>query len=192
MANPQIRIVELPTAGTLTPPVTNYFIAIESSADGAAKITVNNFLSQAGASLYANRVSSTTDNGIARFDGTSGLLQGSSATISDGGTITAAGFNSTSSERYKTNISRLENSLNILSCLEGVKYNPKHNLNIQEVGLIAERVNTVLPQVVYKNLDGQPEGVDYNRLVAVLINAVNELHAKVIALEEGKSNCHCK
>lgn len=192
MANPQIRIVELPTAGTLTPPVTNYFIAIESSADGAAKITVNNFLSQAGASLYANRVSSTTDNGIARFDGTSGLLQGSSATISDGGTITAAGFNSTSSERYKTNISRLENSLNILSCLEGVKYNPKHNLNTQEVGLIAERVNTVLPQVVYKNLDGQPEGVDYNRLVAVLINAVNELHAKVIALEEGKSNCHCK
>lgn len=192
MANPQIRIVELPTAGALTPPVTNYFIAIESSADGAAKITVNNFLSQAGASLYANRVSSTTDNGIARFDGTSGLLQGSSATISDGGTITAAGFNSTSSERYKTNISRLENSLNILSCLEGVKYNPKHNLNTQEVGLIAERVNTVLPQVVYKNLDGQPEGVDYNRLVAVLINAVNELHAKVIALEEGKSNCHCK
>lgn len=192
MANPQIRIVELPTASTLTPPVTNYFIAIESSADGAAKITVNNFLSQAGASLYANRVSSTTDNGIARFDGTSGLLQGSSATVSDGGTITAAGFNSTSSERYKTNISRLENSLNILSCLEGVKYNPKHNLNTQEVGLIAERVNTVLPQVVYKNLDGQPEGVDYNRIVAVLINAINELHAKVIALEEGKSNCHCK
>lgn len=192
MANPQIRIIELPTAGTLTPPVTNYFIAIESSADGAAKVAVNTFLTQAAASLYTNRVGSTTDNGIARFDGTTGLLQGSSATISDGGVITAAGFNSTSSERYKINISRLQNSLNIISCLEGVTYNPKHDLNSQEVGLIAEKVNVVLPQVVHKNLEGQPESIDYSRLVAVLINAVNELHAKVTALEESKLNCHCK
>lgn len=192
MANPQIRIIELPTAGTLTPPVTNYFIAIESSADGAAKVAVNTFLTQAAASLYANRVASTTDNGIARFDGTAGLLQGSSATISDGGVITAAGFNSTSSERYKINISRLQNSLNLISGLEGVTYNPKYNINSQEVGLIAEKVNEVLPQVVHKNLEGQPESIDYSRLVAVLINAVNELHAKVVALEESKSNCHCK
>lgn len=192
MANPQIRIIELPTAGTLTPPVTNYFIAIESSADGAAKVAVNTFLSQAAASLYSNRVGSTTDNGIARFDGTTGLLQGSTATIADDGTVTAAGFNSTSSERFKSNISRLQNSLDIVSCLEGVTYNPKHNLLSQEVGLIAEKVNIVLPQVVHKDLQGKPESIDYSRLVAVLINAVNELHAKVITLQESKLNCHCK
>lgn len=191
MANPQIRIIDLPTAGTLTPPVTTYFIAIESSADGAKKVEVNTFLNQAAASLYTNRVGSTTDNGIARFDGTTGLLQGSSATISDGGVVTAAGFNSTSSERYKTNIVKLSNALSIISCLEGVYYTPKNNLTTQEVGLIAEKVNIVLPQVISKDPEGQPESIDYSRIVAVLINAVNELQDKVELLE-GKLNCSCK
>ena len=192
MANPQIRIIELPTAGTLTPPVNTYFLAIESSANGAAKVAVNTFLSEAAASLYSNRVGSTTDNGIARFDGTTGLLQGSSATISDGGVITATGFNSTSSERYKTNITRLQNSLKLVSCLEGVTYTPKGNLFTQEIGLIAEKVNSILPQVVQKDPEGRPDSIDYSRLVAVLINAVNELHAKVVALEESKLNRNCK
>lgn len=183
MANPQIRIIELPTAGTLTAPVTTYYFAIESVAAGAVKIDVNTLLTQATGTLFSNRVTSTTDKGIARFSGTAGLLQGSSAVISDAGVITANGFNSTSSERYKTNIYTICDSLDMVSKLNGVYYTLKTNTHHEEVGLIAEQVEKVLPQVVLKNDKDEPEAIDYSRLVALLINAVNELHTKVKLLE---------
>lgn len=47
------------------------------------------------------------------------------------------------------------------------------------MGVIAEEVAQVLPQVVGIDKDGQAEGVDYSRLTAVLIEATKEQQAQI-------------
>ena len=55
----------------------------------------------------------------------------------------------------------------------------------RHVGLIAQDVQGVLPEVVFEGEDEEKMlGIAYPQLVAVLINAVKELSAKVAALEE--------
>ena len=93
------------------------------------------------------------------------------------GTITE-----TSSERVKENIEELINSLDIVKKLRGVQYNKKGN-NIKEIGVIAEEINEILPQVVSMDLNGEPASVSYGRLTALLIEAIKELDNKINKLK---------
>lgn len=126
-------------------------------------------------------------NGITSFD-----------FYSDGGTIGAGSngvavgyfdkegdfvgktFSSTSSIQYKTNVKPLENALDIVNKLEGVRFDWK-DTGRSDIGLIAENVNEVLPEFVMKNKDtGKPQGIDYGKITAVLIEAVKELAKLVV------------
>lgn len=56
-----------------------------------------------------------------------------------------------------------------------------------QVGLIAQQVQKVLPEIVSEWADQGAEdylAVDYNRLVAVLIEAVKQQETKIGALQE--------
>lgn len=53
----------------------------------------------------------------------------------------------------------------------------------RQVGLIAEEVEAVLPQISTYNEDGKLTGVNYGHLAAVLVQAVKELEAEVAALK---------
>ncbi len=66
----------------------------------------------------------------------------------------------------------------LCASLRGVYYNAKSN-GKAEVGVIAEEVAQVLPQVVGIGNDGQAEGVDYSRLTALLIEATKEQQAQI-------------
>jgi hypothetical protein len=99
-------------------------------------------------------------------------------TITASGSITANSFNSTSSLRYKKNIKPLENALDIISKLTGVRYDWKETEQ-SDIGLIAEHVNEVVPEFVLKDEEGIPMAVDYGRITSVLIQAINELSALV-------------
>lgn len=185
-STPQVRIISLPTAGTISPPDTTDYIAIESVSQGGRKVDVNTFLSQAGAKLYAKNPATVTDRSIATFDGTTTVLRNNpNATIDSTGSITATGFYATSSERYKTNIVGLTGALELVKQLEGVGFEwiqPPFE-GKQDIGLIAERVNEVVPTAVLKNGDGTCEAVEYSKLVPILINAVKELAAQVEELK---------
>ena len=79
----------------------------------------------------------------------------------------------TSARRYKQNIEPLYNSLEKVNLLEGVSYNKIGSIK-EEIGLIAEDVEKVIPEVVTK-IGNVVEGINYARLVALLIESTKEL-----------------
>lgn len=92
--------------------------------------------------------------------------------------VTAGSFSSTSSLQLKTNVTRLDNALDIVKKLRGVRYDWK-STGFADVGMIAEEVNEVLPELVKKDSSGNPEAIEYGKLVSVLIEAVKELSEKI-------------
>lgn len=94
-----------------------------------------------------------------------------------------------SDESLKENIRPLEGSLDKILQLEGVSYTWKENKS-QDVGLIAQNVEKVYPELV-KTEDGKKQ-VDYQKLVAPLIEAVREQQNEIKALKADVAQCALK
>lgn len=109
-----------------------------------------------------------------------GTITGVGATFS--GTVTAQDFNSLSDVSLKSNIIKIDNALEKINQLEGVHY-IWNNTNKPGIGLIAQEVEKVFPEIVTE-IDGI-KTLGYDKLVAVLIEAVKELKLEI---EELKSN----
>jgi len=93
--------------------------------------------------------------------------------------LTVAGtLTETSSRRYKKNIKPITDQLKKLIQLQGVEYDRKESQN-HEIGLIAEEVNKVYPDLVSKNNEGQTEGIQYSKLTSVLVESIKELKTLV-------------
>jgi hypothetical protein len=89
----------------------------------------------------------------------------------------ADGWSTYSSRRWKTNIQTLHGALEKVQRLRGVSYDLKAN-GQHEVGVIAEEVGTVVPELVTYEANGKDaRGVDYSRLTALLIEATKEQQA---------------
>jgi hypothetical protein len=90
------------------------------------------------------------------------------------GQAIADGWITYSSRRWKTNIQQLHGALGMVEQLRGVSYDQKET-GKREIGLIAEEVGTVVPEVVSYDENGKDaRGVDYSRLTAMLIEATKE------------------
>jgi hypothetical protein len=84
-----------------------------------------------------------------------------------------------SSRRWKTNIHPLGNALGKVEQLRGVSYDLKDS-GRHEIGVIAEEVGAVVPEVVTFEENGKDaRGVDYSRLTALLIEATKEQQALI-------------
>jgi Chaperone of endosialidase len=96
-------------------------------------------------------------------------------TIGQGaGHAIADGWDTYSSRRWKTNIRTLHGALAKVEQLRGVSYDLKDS-GKHEVGVIAEEVGAVVPEVVTFENDGKDaRGVDYTRLIALLIESTKE------------------
>ncbi|VVM97733.1 hypothetical protein PS645_03127 [Pseudomonas fluorescens] len=90
-----------------------------------------------------------------------------------------------SDEQLKTNVQRLENPTENLLKLQGVTFNWKKN-DRSDIGLIAQEVQKVYPQLV--RTEGELLQVDYQKLVAPLIESVRELNTRVQTLEAALAN----
>jgi len=82
-----------------------------------------------------------------------------------------------SSIRYKENVETIKYSLDKILQMRGVSYTKK-DTGLKELGLIAEEVNEILPDVVLKNNEGEPDSVSY----AVLIEAIKDLQQQINVL----------
>ena len=101
-----------------------------------------------------------------------------------GGTTLADGWSVRSSRRWKTNIHPIENALSKVQNLRGVTYDWRDGRR-NDIGLIAEEVGAVVPEVVIFEANGRDaRSVDYQRLVAVLIEAMKEQEKKISAMQE--------
>ncbi len=83
-----------------------------------------------------------------------------------------------SSIRYKTNINSFTSGLSLIKKLRPVTFNWKAD-NREDFGLVAEEVAKVSPLLVTLNENGKIEGVKYDRVGVVLLNAVNEQQTQI-------------
>lgn len=99
------------------------------------------------------------------------------------GNLTAAGnVTAYSDVRLKTNIKTLSNSLEKTKQLRGVEFD-RIDTGSHEIGVIAQEIQKVLPEVVLVGKDEQETlSVDYGKIVGLLIEAIKELNDKVDTL----------
>ena len=110
------------------------------------------------------------------------------------GKVKSDGINETSDQRYKKNISTLENALGKVKELRGVNYEWRtgefkdKNFDVApQIGLIAQEVEKIIPQVVQTDANGY-KSVEYSKLVALLIEAVKEQEKKIESLQSAVGN----
>ena len=104
--------------------------------------------------------------------------------ITSNGDITA--FNS-SDERLKDDIKLIPGALGKVEAINGVTFvwNDKSDKEGNDVGVLAQQVEEVLPEVVVTRDDGY-KAVRYDKVIPLLVEAIKELSEKVKRLEEGK------
>ena len=102
----------------------------------------------------------------------------------DGSTLTVTGtLTETSSKKYKEDIKTLENALDTVLKLHGVSYTRKVD-QVKEIGVIAEEVERILPEVIKYNEDGTPDSVSYSRLSAIFIEAFKQQQKQIELLKQ--------
>jgi hypothetical protein len=109
---------------------------------------------------------------------------GVAITLASGGSITATGdITAYSDKRVKENINTIEDALDKVKALRGVTYNRTDKEDKSEkIGVIAQEIQQVLPQVVHEQEDGML-GVSYGNITAVLIEAIKEQQAQIELLK---------
>jgi len=87
-----------------------------------------------------------------------------------------------SSLRYKNNVEALSLGLETIAQLHPVTFVWK-GTSEPDLGFVAEEVEHVTPLLTTRNAAGEIEGVKYDRISAVLVNAVQEQQTQIAALE---------
>lgn len=110
------------------------------------------------------------------------IIQATSLNVS--GTITQNGtpVQLTSDIKNKINIKPLENSLEKVLQLKGVEYD-RTDFDIHEIGLIAQEVQEVIPDLVTED-DTNTKLVHYKNLTALLVEAVKEQQEQINSLKQ--------
>jgi hypothetical protein len=97
------------------------------------------------------------------------------------GTLNATIFNSLSDENQKTDIKIINNAQNIINQINGVEFTWKDN-GKPSSGVIAQELEKILPNLVDTN-ENLVKSVNYNGIIAYLIQTVKELDSRIKILE---------
>ena len=100
------------------------------------------------------------------------------------GRITVSQIVETSTITVKENVNPILDALNSIMQLTGVIYDRKDKTSMNEPGLIAEEVDKILPNLVTKDDNGNPYGIQYTKLVAYLIEAVKDQQQQINELKK--------
>ena len=103
--------------------------------------------------------------------------------LASSGTITAVDVNSTSDIKLKTNIKTLTNSLEKVLSMRGVEFERIDNPGKYHVGVIAQEVEVVVPELVSEDNDGT-KTVAYGNITALLIEAIKEQQEQINSLKQ--------
>lgn len=193
--------------GGTTSDITNPMLSMNADSAGPEMMLKRRFLSPAGGQ-DSTLVSLSVDSTRALID-MFGPFSGNSPTIrmmtDNGGPFVGIGatpsniltvrqgsstdpiadaWTTYSSRRWKKNIRTIDNALGKIERLRGVTFDWKAD-GKRDIGLIAEEVGEVIPEVVaYEENGVDAKSVDYARLVSVLIEAVKEQQAEINDLRD--------
>jgi len=98
------------------------------------------------------------------------------------GSVSASNFITSSDGRKKYSIRPITNYNTILSTITGVHFK-WNSTNQDDVGVIAQDLQGVLPEAVVETPDGLQ--VSYMKLIPVLVEAIKDLKDRIYALERG-------
>ena len=120
------------------------------------------------------------DDGVQLYHDNNKKIETTSGGVTVTGTVTE-----TSSIDYKENIKPLEFNEAIYS-VEAVKYDRKDGSQKDEVGVIAEELYKVLPDLVELK-DGKPDSVKYTKLTMYLLEALKKQNKEIQELKSQKN-----
>jgi len=151
-----------------------YLFAYDYCANSAKTLALNHPGGFVGIGTNAP-VRTLTVNGRARI--ASIPLEASTATVcfNSAGDLLQCGA---SSLRWKTNVQPFLPGLDVVSRLRPISFNWKEG-GATDIGLGAEDVAKIAPSLTFVNSKGEAEGVKYERLSMVLINAVKEQQKQI-------------
>ena len=98
------------------------------------------------------------------------------------GTLNATTFNSLSDEREKKNIETLDSALDKTLSLRGVSFTYT-DTDIDSIGVIAQEIEDVIPEVVSTGSDGL-KSVSYGNIVGLLIEAIKDQQNQINELKD--------
>ena len=161
--------------------VTNYArVIIRSGASGDAQLSFQNNTSTKWSigndGGDSDKFKIATGGGA--FVASEAVIIDTSGNLSILGTLTEA-----SSIAIKENVETYSPSLENISKIRPVRFNKKKSKK-KEVGLVAEELAEMFPELVETDKDGKPSGVNYSRAVAVLLHGFKELYKEVKELKE--------
>ena len=174
----------------------NVFIGYRAcyGTNGSNKLYIANDLADANVLIYGDfstgrvGISLTAPTEALDVDGTARLRGiGSSST----GTIVVADangklFKQSSSRRYKTNIEALDTGLDVVLNLRPVRFEYKDS-GQKDIGLIAEEVEKISPDLVIYDGQGRPDAVKYDKVALYLLSVVRNQQEEIAALKENIS-----
>ena len=152
--------------------------ALASNTKGSNNTGVGYF-----SNVATNNLTNATAIGAEAIVNTSNTIQLGNSAVTDvktSGTITAAGYITSSDKRLKTNIKSIENGLATVMQLHPVNYDKKASLKSNEYlktenGFIAQEIRTILPFFVKEGTDKDKLlSVDYTSIIPILTKAIQE------------------
>jgi len=94
------------------------------------------------------------------------------------------GFGTSSDERIKSNIKTIENALDKTLLLRGVEYNDiRIEPERKRIGLIAQEVELIIPEVVRTSEDDGLKSIEYQNLVGLLVEAIKDQQKQINELK---------
>ena len=179
------------------------------SEQGRLKLSVNNSTTSIqGIMIYpAGETSSTVElSTTGGFTWCHGSLEvGNVSNPGNDGDIVCAGdvtsFDNSSDIRLKTNIEVIEDPLIMIKKLRGVRFNWNENvkeinkyvnLEKKEVGVIAQEVEKVLPEIIKKDTSGKYKAVNYEKLTPLLIECIKSQQSQIDDLHDRLSKIEKK
>lgn len=155
----------IPNTNTLYSNFSGPLTGNASSATYASNVSITEVTSNG--SYYVPFMGGYTTTTSRALYGDSGIYYNPSSN-----TLTVGTLVETSTRDIKENIKTIPNQLKNIKKLNPVQYN-KIDSKRQEIGLIAEEVEKVYPEFVHE------KGINYPKMVSILISAVQELTEKV-------------
>ena len=118
--------------------------------------------------------------GSARFSAVGSGTYSTDLNLTADGTLTTAA----SDLALKTNLQPIEGALGRINSINGYFFNLKDDPNgSRDIGLVAQDVEKVVPELVFTNQTDGYKGINYSRVSALLVEGIKELDTKVENLQ---------
>jgi hypothetical protein len=156
-------------------------MGVRTTASDRASLTIGqyNSVNSDVTSKGSDTVFHPTNAAFVIGNGTEGVRSDAFVVYFNGNATLAGELSINSDARLKDNIQPLGSTLDKLHQIEGKTYTfLKDEEHTPKIGVLAQEVRSVFPELVSEGVDGTLS-VNYQGLVPVLINAINEQEAKM-------------